>query len=205
MLKSDESGTDEDRINDDTDNDNTEDNAGKDYKVGRGRPPLQTRFKPGQSGNPRGRPLGSANLSTSVKRVVYKKVTVREGKRTRKVTMFEAALQAHAVKATQGDARSGNLFFGTVQKTGLFPDQAPNSDAQAGGAALMAPPPRLPSYELFQNLDPALLSNGEKIELSRLAEIVDRDGGIFALDPSDYARVREIIYKGRQEAGSSGK
>jgi hypothetical protein len=206
MLKRDENDTREDRPNDNTDNHNTEDNAGEGYKVGRGRPPLQTRFKPGRSGNPNGRPLGSANVGTSIKRIINKKVTVREGKKTRKVTMFEAALHAHAVKATQGDARSANLFFGTVQKMGLLTDQPINGDAQAGGGALIAlPPPRPPSSELFENIDLALLSDGEKIELSRLAEIVDRDGGICALRVDDFARVREIINKGRGENGSSGR
>ena len=32
-----------------------------DYKVGTGRPPLHTRFKDGQSGNPGGRPRPSAS------------------------------------------------------------------------------------------------------------------------------------------------
>jgi hypothetical protein len=33
-------------------------------KVGYGRPPLATRFKLGQSGNPNGRPKGSLNQKT---------------------------------------------------------------------------------------------------------------------------------------------
>jgi Family of unknown function (DUF5681) len=35
-----------------------------DYKVGKGRPPLSTRWKPGQSGNPKGRPKGAKNMMT---------------------------------------------------------------------------------------------------------------------------------------------
>jgi hypothetical protein len=35
-----------------------------DPRVGYGRPPLATRFRPGQSGNPRGRPKGARNLSS---------------------------------------------------------------------------------------------------------------------------------------------
>ena len=34
------------------------------HSVGYGRPPEATRFKPGQSGNPKGRPKGSKNLRT---------------------------------------------------------------------------------------------------------------------------------------------
>jgi hypothetical protein len=32
-----------------------------DYEVGYAKPPVKTRFAPGQSGNPRGRPKGSKN------------------------------------------------------------------------------------------------------------------------------------------------
>jgi len=36
----------------------------KQGKVGKGHPPVETRFKPGQSGNPKGRPKGSRNWRT---------------------------------------------------------------------------------------------------------------------------------------------
>jgi hypothetical protein len=40
------------------------------YEVGDRRPPLSTRFRPGQSGNPRGRPRNVRGLSAIVKRAL---------------------------------------------------------------------------------------------------------------------------------------
>jgi Family of unknown function (DUF5681) len=42
--------------------------ASKDYKVGYGRPPEHSRFKRGQSGNPRGRPRKHRNFRTVLRR-----------------------------------------------------------------------------------------------------------------------------------------
>ena len=37
-----------------------------DYEVGYKKPPIHTRFKPGVSGNPKGRPKGTKNLATDL-------------------------------------------------------------------------------------------------------------------------------------------
>lgn len=55
-------------------------------KVGYGSPPVSTRFQPGKSGNPAGRPRGSKNLATLVRRAMYEKVTITENGRRRTVT-----------------------------------------------------------------------------------------------------------------------
>jgi len=59
------------------------------YEVGYGRPPLATRFKPGQSGNARGRPKGDKNLSTLTREKLQAKVAVREGGRERRMSKGE--------------------------------------------------------------------------------------------------------------------
>lgn len=63
--------------------------AVSDYEVGYGRPPVATRFKPGQSGNPKGRPKASKNLSTLVREKLQAKVPAREGGRERRMSKGE--------------------------------------------------------------------------------------------------------------------
>src|SRR5207237_8691001 len=49
--------------------------------VGYGRPPSPSRFKPGQSGNPRGRPKGQRNLLSDLRDELAEKIRIREGDR----------------------------------------------------------------------------------------------------------------------------
>ena len=52
------------------------------YSVGYGRPPEETRFKPGQSGNPKGRSKGSKNFSTHFEEELSQQVTLVENGKT---------------------------------------------------------------------------------------------------------------------------
>lgn len=77
-----------------------------DYEVGYGRPPLATRFKPGQSGNPKGKPKGARNLATEFNEELKTKVTIQENGRTRQITKAQALAKQHVNKAVSGDPRS---------------------------------------------------------------------------------------------------
>jgi hypothetical protein len=52
------------------------------YDVGYGKPPVATRFKPGKSGNPEGRPKGSKNTVPSLSEERIKKLIIEEAYRT---------------------------------------------------------------------------------------------------------------------------
>jgi hypothetical protein len=65
--------------------------------------PRDTRFKPGQSGNPAGRPKGSRNYWTMVKRLLDKKVTVTVSGKAQKMSLLEANLMRIGSDALNGD------------------------------------------------------------------------------------------------------
>ena len=88
------------------------------YKVGYKHPPLHTRFKPGQSGNPNGRPKGRLNLSTEVMGIISKKVKVRDGDTDRQMSLLAANVLAHGIKGAKGDVRSASFLFNNVHKLG---------------------------------------------------------------------------------------
>jgi hypothetical protein len=171
--------------------------AKNDYLVGYARPPQQFRFKPGQSGNPKGRPKGAPNLKTIVERALRKTVKVREGNEVRNKSTLQAILDTHATKARKGDARCAGLIFNLVPKAGLFDDRIGAADARLGGSLALQPFDRRPSRELFENIDLTQLSEDDRVELSRLAEIVDMGGGMTALTVSDFARARDLVNQAR--------
>ena len=76
------------------------------YKVGKGRPPLTTRWKPGQSGNPKGRPRGSKNLNTILAEALDEKIPVQEKGKTRLMTAREVIAKKIVLSAMKGDHKS---------------------------------------------------------------------------------------------------
>lgn len=75
-------------------------------RVGYGRPPRHTRFKPGQSGNPRGRPRGARNIRTIVPEVLNRKISVTSGGRRKEVPIREAMILRFVETALQGDKKA---------------------------------------------------------------------------------------------------
>ena len=74
--------------------------------VGYGEPPKHTQFKPGQSGNPKGRPKGHKNIKTEVLEKLNSTVTVVKNGRPTKISLRRAVLEVLGAKALQLDQRS---------------------------------------------------------------------------------------------------
>lgn len=80
-------------------------------KVGYGKPPIQHRFKPGQSGNPRGRPKGKKSEATILYELLNRNITVREGGKPRKITVLEAILLRFTEDALKGNTKTAAFLF----------------------------------------------------------------------------------------------
>ena len=79
---------------------------GAEDKVGDCRPPRDTRFRPGQSGNPRGRPKRPRTLAARVRRALDEEVEAKENGETRRITKLEAAVKQLMNRAASGEARA---------------------------------------------------------------------------------------------------
>src|SRR5215467_8553996 len=78
----------------------------KDYQVGYGQPPMHTRFKPGQSGNPAGRPKGAQSFATEIAAEMSELILVKEGGVARRLSKRRAMIKRQAERALQGDTRA---------------------------------------------------------------------------------------------------
>jgi hypothetical protein len=83
--------------------------------VGYGHPPEHTRFKAGQSGNPRGRPKGTLNMATVLERTLRERVVINENGRRRTITKLEAAIKQLTNKAASGELKALQLLVALVR------------------------------------------------------------------------------------------
>jgi uncharacterized protein DUF5681 len=87
----------------------------RDYEVGFGKPPRHTRFKPGRSGNPRGRPSGSKNLATLLNDALNEPVIVAENGGRRKITKRQAIITQLVNRSAQSDLRATKILLDIIQ------------------------------------------------------------------------------------------
>jgi hypothetical protein len=88
----------------------------RDYQVGYGKPPLDTRFKRGQSGNPRGRPAGSKNLATLVNEALNEPVIVVENGGRRKISKREAIIKQLVNRSAKADWHAIKILLDIVRE-----------------------------------------------------------------------------------------
>ncbi|MGA3208395.1 MAG: DUF5681 domain-containing protein [Syntrophales bacterium] len=127
------------------------------YEVGYGKPPLHTRFKPGQSGNPKGKPRGAKNLATIVNNAIKERVVVTEKGKRKSASKLEIAVTQLVNKAVMGDHKAMTQLLPLVQ---IIEGRA---EADAASTPILA------------DVDNMMMANiGERIKQSLLREAANR-------------------------------
>jgi hypothetical protein len=86
-----------------------------DYEVGYGKPPRDTRFPKGRSGNPRGRPPGAKNLKTLLSEALNEPVIVTENGGRRRVTKRQAIITQLVNRSATADFRAIKILLDIVR------------------------------------------------------------------------------------------
>ncbi|PBB89546.1 hypothetical protein CK215_26855 [Mesorhizobium sp. WSM3864] len=107
---------------------------GGDEKVGYGKPPKKSRFKPGQSGNPKGRPKKSGTVALEILDELKRRITVHENGQERILTKREALAKTIVSGALKKDVRLIQVLMS------LVPDQfrIPESSQSVAAAPVSA-------------------------------------------------------------------
>jgi hypothetical protein len=94
-----------------------------DYPVGRGKTPEHSRYKPGQSGNPKGRPKGARNMKTEFNEEMNERVELTIDGKPRKMTKRRAVTKAAISKAAKGNVTAQRTVFELDMKLNGIPEE----------------------------------------------------------------------------------
>ena len=97
------------------------------YQTGYGTPPKEHQFRPGQSGNPKGRPKGAKNTAILLREILDRKIEVRTGSTLRKISVREAMLTRFAESALKGDTKSAAFLLQRYDMPESDPEHANNA------------------------------------------------------------------------------
>src|SRR5437660_5065457 len=124
-----------------------------DYELGYGKPPVHSRFKKGQSGNPRG-PRGK-NLPALLVAALNEPVFVTADGRRRKITKREAVVAQLVNKSAGADLRATKMLI----------DMLKDIEKKAG----MAPPPDTsPFTRVDEEVVEDLVTQWRRAELAKV-------------------------------------
>jgi hypothetical protein len=82
------------------------------YEVGNKKPPKRFQFKPGQSGNPKGRPKRSTSLEARVQKELSKLVTVNKNGKSVKMSKLDVGVTRLVDRFMTGDLKSTAIILG---------------------------------------------------------------------------------------------
>lgn len=113
------------------------DEQGRDYEVGYKKPPQHTRFKPGQSGNPKGRPKKTKDFERLLDAELSETLRIVENGETRTLTKRELIIKTLIRDAVKGDARALKMVLPFVSKQRTVEGFEPDAEDRAAFMELM--------------------------------------------------------------------
>jgi Family of unknown function (DUF5681) len=92
-------------------------------RVGYGRPPVHSRFRKGQSGNPTGkrRPNEAERAKELMRQELYRLVTVRENDKVTRMPALQAVVRSQINSAAKGNVSAQRAVIKTIQDIEVEP------------------------------------------------------------------------------------
>lgn len=104
--------------------------ASKKKDAGYKKPPQNTRFEKGRSGNPKGRPKGTKNLKTDLEEELQEEILVREGNREKQMSKQRAMVKSLLASTMKGDSRAADQILKMIFR--LLEVHTPEEDEDLG-------------------------------------------------------------------------
>jgi hypothetical protein len=159
----------------------------EDAEVGYKHPPLDSQFRKGQSGNPRGRRKGQRNVAPVVTEILSQLVTVKQGGKARRVSKGNAVILMLMSKAQNGDGRAVKAMLYWVEKIARV-DTPELQLGGRGGYEFMLVPEVAASAEQWQR---EIDARHETAEIRRIIEAGRAKGN--SLTANQRAALRGIV------------
>ena len=154
-------------------------------EVGYKKPPKHSRFKPGQSGNPKGRPCRAKTTAAIIREALKEKVTVTENGRRRPISKLEIIIKQAVNDAAKGDARARKEVFAMWSNViRLEREQAPRTQAASPQSYVVVLP-----HNGRDPLDPELEAAYTKVALEHHAK---KQRPAERQNPANENREREV-------------
>src|ERR1700728_4222742 len=91
-------------------------NASDSYEVGYGKPPRNTQFRKGVSGNPKGRPKKALDFDDELLRESKMFITINENGRRRRISKHSAVIKQMLIQAAKGNIPAARTYLDHRQR-----------------------------------------------------------------------------------------